>query len=271
MRKDEARLFSALLRHWRTRRGMSQLDLAVAAEVSSRHISFLETARAQPSREMVLGLAAALDVPLRDQNLLLDSAGFPPAFDEPALDGGMPPAIGQAIDRMLAQHEPFPMLVLTRNYDVRRTNEGARRVLSRMILDPDALDDPPNLLRSLMNPRLSRPFVVDWERTARLLISRMHRESLQRPSDGPLMELLKDLASYPDVPASLCQPDFSLPSDATFTVRLRRGDLDLAFLTTLTVFSAPQNVTLDELQLESYFPLDEATARACQRLAASEG
>jgi hypothetical protein len=219
---------------------------------------------------MVLMLGAALDVPLRDQNLLLDSAGFPAAFDEPALEGGMPPAIAQAIDRMLAQHEPFPMLVLNRMYDVRRTNEGARRVLSRMILEPEALDEPPNLLRALMNPRLARPFVVDWERTARVLLSRMHRESLQRPSDGPLAGLLSDLVAYPDVPASVRQPDFSLPSDATFTVRLRRGDLDLAFLTTLTVFSAPQNVTLEELKLESYFPLDEVTARACQRLAASE-
>jgi transcriptional regulator with XRE-family HTH domain len=246
---------------------MSQLDLAVTADVSSRHISFLETARAQPSREMVLVLAAALDVPLRDQNLLLDSAGFPPAFAEPAIEGGMPPAVAQAIERMLAQHEPFPMLVLNRTYDVVRTNEGAQRVLRRMVLDPDALDEPPNLLRGLMDPRLARPFVVDWERTARLLLSRMHRESLQRPSDGSMMELLKDLLSYPDVPASLRQPDFSLPSDATFTVRFRRDDLDLAFLTTLTVFSAPQNVTLDELKLESYFPLDEITARACQSLA----
>ena len=271
MRKDEARLFSALLRHWRTRRGMSQLDLAVAADVSSRHISFLETARAQPSREMVLMLAAALDVPLRDQNVLLDSAGFPAAFAEPALEGGMPPAVAQAIDRMLAQHEPFPMLVVTRMYDVLRMNDGARRVLGRVILDPGALGDAPNLLRALMDPRLARPFIVDWERTARLLLSRIHRESLQRPSDGPMAGLLEDLVAYPDVPASLRQPDFSLPSDATFTVRLRRGDLNLAFLTTLTVFNAPQNVTLDELKLESYFPLDEATARACQRLATSEG
>jgi transcriptional regulator with XRE-family HTH domain len=271
MRKDETRLFSALLRHWRTRRGMSQLDLAVAADVSSRHISFLETARAQPSREMVLVLAAALDVPLRDQNVLLDSAGFTSAFAEPPLEGGMPPPIAQAIDRMLAQHEPFPMLVLTRTYDVLRINEGARRLLSRMILDPAALPDPPNLLRALMDPRLGRPFVVDWERVARVLLARIHRESLQRPSDGPIVALLEDLMGYPDVPASLRQPDFSLPSDATFTLRLRRDDLDLAFLTTLTVFSAPQNVTLDELRLESYFPLDEATARACQRLAASEG
>jgi transcriptional regulator with XRE-family HTH domain len=249
---------------------MSQLDLAIAADVSSRHVSFLETARAQPSREMVLVLAGALDVPLRDQNVLLDSAGFPHAFPEPAFEGGMPPAVAQAIDRMMAQHEPFPMVVETRGYDVLRMNDGARRLLARMLLDPGAVGAAPNLLRALMDPRLARPFVVDWERTARLLLSRIHRESLQRPSDGPLTALIEDLVAYPDVPESLRQPDFSLPSESTFTLRMRRDDLDLAFLTTLTVFSAPQNVTLDEVKIESYFPLDDATARACERLAASE-
>jgi transcriptional regulator with XRE-family HTH domain len=270
MRKDDARLFSALLRHWRTRHGMSQLDLAVAADVSSRHISFLETGRAQPSREMVLVLAAALGVPLRDQNVLLDSAGFPPAFPEPPLGGGMPPAVEQAIERMLAHHEPFPMVVLTRTYDVLRMNAGAARLLGRLVLDPSALGTPPNLLRALMDPRLTRPFVADWERTARMLLARIHRESLQHPSDGPLVALVEDLMAYPDIPESVRQPDLSLPSDATFTLRLRRDDLELAFLTTMTVFNAPQNVTLDELRIESYFPLDDATARVCDRFAAAE-
>src|SRR5579883_2458180 len=191
MRKDAPRLFSALLRHWRTRRGLSQLDLAIAADVSSRHVSFLETGRAQPSREMVLVLAAALDVPLRDQNVLLDSAGFPPAFDEPALDGGMPHAVGLAIDRMLAHHEPFPMVVLTRTYDMLRANAAAARLLAAMVRDPAALGDPPNLMRALFDPRLARPFVGDWERTARLLLSRLHRESLARPGDDAPAALLR--------------------------------------------------------------------------------
>lgn len=242
--------------------------MGVAADVSSRHISFLETGRAQPSREMVLVLAATLDVPLRDQNVLLTSAGFPAAFDEPAIEGGLPASVAQAIDRMLAHHEPFPMVVVTRIYDVLKMNDAANRILSRLLLEPEALGPTPNLLRALMDPRLGRPFVVDWERTARQLLSRLHRESLQRPSDGPMAALLDDLLAYPEVPASFRQPDFSLPSDATFTLRMRRGDLDLAFLTTLTVFRAPQNVTLDELMLESYFPLDDATAQACERLAA---
>jgi transcriptional regulator with XRE-family HTH domain len=267
MRKDETRLFSALLRHWRTRRGMSQLDLAIAADVSSRHVSFLETGRAQPGREMVLVLAAALDVPLRDQNVLLDSAGFPPAFDEPPLDGGMAPAIGQAIDRMLAHHEPFPMAVMTRTYDLLRANAAATRMLGAMVLDPSSLGDKPNLMRALFDPRAARSFVVDWERTARSLLSRLHRESLARPSDEPLASLVAALVEYPDVPEAFRQPDFAAPSEPTFTLRMRRDDLRLAFLTTVTAFNAPQNVTLEELRIESYFPLDDATAAACEAMA----
>lgn len=267
MRKDEPRLFSALLRHWRTRRGMSQLNLAIGADVSSRHVSFLETGRAQPSREMVLVLAAALDVPLRDQNVLLGSAGFAPAFEEPSLDGGMPPAIVQTIDRMLAHHEPYPLVVMTRTYDVLKANGAAWRVLGRMVLDASALGEPPNLMRALFDPRLARPFVIEWEHSARLLLSRLHRESLARPSDEPLASLVRALLEYPDVPDTLRHPDFATPSEPTFTLRMKRDDVTLAFLTTLTSFSAPQNVTLEELRIESYFPLDEATAKACERLA----
>src|SRR5215831_6165015 len=116
MAHSEARLFPALLRHWRMRRGLSQLDLALAADVSPRHVSFLETGRAQPSREMVLRLGATLGVPLRDQNSMLRAAGFPDQFPEPRLEGGLPEGVTQAIERMLAQQEPFPMVVFDRHY-----------------------------------------------------------------------------------------------------------------------------------------------------------
>src|SRR5262252_10446325 len=125
MAHSEARLFPALLRHWRTRRGLSQLDLALAADVSPRHVSFLETGRAQPSREMVLRLGAALGVRLRDQNDMLRAAGFPDQFSEPRLEDGLPPGVAQAIERMLAQHEPFPMVLFDRNYQILRTNADA--------------------------------------------------------------------------------------------------------------------------------------------------
>jgi transcriptional regulator with XRE-family HTH domain len=267
MGRSDARLFPALLRHWRTRRGLSQLDLALAADVSPRHVSFLETGRAQPSRDMVLRLGATLAVPLRDQNALLRAAGIADAFPEPRLEDGLPDGVGQAIERMLKQHEPFPMTVLDRHYRVLRTNEGATRVLARFVADPSAMPAPLNVFALLFDPRLARPFIVDWEHVARAMTARLHREVLMRSGDADLAALLRSLFEYPNVPETWRQPDFSVPSDATLTLRLKRGDLALAFLTTLTVFNAPQNVTLEELCLESYFPLDEATTQACMRLA----
>ena len=168
---------------------------------------------------------------------------------------------------MLAHHEPFPMAVMTRTYDLLKANRAAGRLLGAMVQDPSSLGDPPNLMRALFDPRAARPFVVDWERTARALLSRLHRESLARPSDEPLASLVQALLEYPDVPESFRQPDFTAPSEPTFTLRLRRGDLQLAFLTTMTAFNAPQSVTLEELRIESYFPLDDATAATCERLA----
>jgi len=267
MPRYEARLFPALLRHWRTRRGLSQLDLALAADVSARHVSFLETGRAQPSREMVLRLGAALEVPFREQNAMLRAAAFPDEFPEPSVEGGLPPGVDQAIERMLRQHEPFPMIVLDRHYQVLRTNEGAARVFARFIADPGAMPERPNVFALLFDPRLMRPFVVGWEQVARGLTARLHREALAHPGDAGLAALVRSLFGYPDVPEAWCQPDFSIPSDPTLTLRFRRDQLELSFLTTLTVFNAPQNVTLEELSIESYFPLDDATAEHCTELA----
>ncbi|HEU4406983.1 MAG TPA: helix-turn-helix transcriptional regulator [Polyangiaceae bacterium] len=264
-----AGLFSVLLRHWRTRRGLSQLDLALAADVSSRHVSFLETGRAKPSREMVLRLGATLGVPLRDQNVMLGAAGFGAEFDQDGEGPGLPPAVEQAIGRMMRQQEPFPLVVMDRAYDVVRSNEGATRLLAAMVADPAALAPPVNAFRIVFDPRLCRPFITDWERTARLLVSRLHREALERPTDEGLAALIGSLFEYPGVPRSFRQPDFSAPSEPTLTVRMRRDDLELAFLTTLTVFNAPQSVALEDLRIESYFPLDDATERACRALAAA--
>jgi transcriptional regulator with XRE-family HTH domain len=267
MARSDERLFPALLRHWRTRRGLSQLDLALAADVSPRHVSFLETGRAQPSREMVLRLGATLAVPLRDQNAMLRAAGLPDEFPEPGLAAGLPPEIAQAIERMLTQHEPYPMTVLDRRYQVLRANHGALALLGRFIAKPEALPQPPNLMQLLFDPRLARPFVVEWERVARAMTARLHRETLARAGDAELAALLRSLFEYPDVPELWRQPDFAAPSEPTLSFRLARDDLQLGFLTTLTVFNAPQNVTLEELAIESWFPLDDATAKACARLA----
>ncbi len=269
MAKNGTRLFPALLRHWRTRRGLSQLDLAIAGDVSSRHVSFLETGRAQPSREMVLRLGATLDVPLRDQNEMLRAADFPEAFPEPSVHGELAAPIAHAIERMIAAHEPLPITLLDRGYDVLRASEGGTRLLGRFVAEPSATPARINVFALLFDPRLARPFVVDWERTARGMVARLHRETLGRGSDGARVSLLQSLFDYPGVPAAWRHPDFSEPVDPVLTLRLRRGNLELAFLTTMTAFSAPGNVTLDELRIETYFPLDGSTERACAEIARS--
>ena len=266
MRRQPSSLFPALLRHWRTRRGLSQLDLALAADVSPRHVSFLETGRAQPSGEMILRLAAALSVPLRDQNALLAAAGFPAVFEEPRPDDGLSGPVGAVVDRMLAQQEPFPMIVVNRRYDILRANRGATALLGRFLAEPGAAAPPLNAFQLCFDPRLARRFVVDWERLARALLARLHRETLERPGDEELAALLRALLEHEGVPAAWQSPDLSMPSEPCLTIRLRRDGLELAFLATVTVFSAPQNVTMDELRLESWFPLDDATRAACASL-----
>ncbi|WP_394826031.1 helix-turn-helix domain-containing protein [Pendulispora albinea] len=261
--RSEAGLFSAVLRHWRSRHGWSQLDLALAANVSARHISFLETGRAQPSREMVLRLGETFDLSLRDRNAMLRAAGFEHAFDEPAFDGGLPPPLAHALERMCAQQEPYPLIVLNRHYDVLHTNQSAARMFLHVMKQ---LPTSVNMMRLLFDPAV-RDLVVDWERVARELLSRLHRELLNRPNDAGLATLLQSLLALPEVPKEWRQPDLSTSSEPTLIFRVRYQDLELAFLTTVTIFNAPQNVLLDEIVIESYFPFDDPTKEACIRLA----
>ena len=270
-RNDKAGLFPALLKYWRGRRGMSQLDLALTADVSSRHVSFMETGRAQPSEQMILRLGAALDVPLREQNQMLRASGFDPIFEEPGLGGLEQPGVAMALERMLAQQEPYPMVVMTPQYDVLRTNGAADRMLLTLVSDPSAITPPLNALTALFDPRLIRPYVRHWDRVARGLLSRLHREVLHRPEDERLAAILEEVLGFPGVPDEWRQPNLEIGTEAVFTIRLKRGERELGFLTTMTVFNAPQNVTLEELRIESYFPLDDATERYCRDAATAAG
>src|SRR5262249_30171438 len=144
--------------------------------------------------------------------------------------------------------------------------DAARRVFTRLTLDPSRVSSRPNVFHGLFDPQLSRSFVVSWKEKAQQLLSRLHLEALERAHDEALSGLVRQLFEYPDVPEAWRQPDLGTPPGATFSIRFRRDTLELGFLTTVTVFAVPGNVTLDELRLESYFPLDDATARACQRL-----
>ena len=266
--KRESSLFQALLRHQRGRHGMSQLDLSVAAEVSCRHISFLETGRAHPSREMVLRLAAALGLGLRDANQLLQAAGLPRAFPESRSGEAWPPTIERVITRMLAQQEPYPMAVLNARYDLLRANQSASDLLMRFVHDPAALSEPINALHMVFHPQLMRPYVEDWPEVARNVLTRLQRDALSRPSDDAILELVHELCAYPGVPEDWRQPALDLPLTPALEVGMKRDGLRVRFLTTLTVFNAPLDVGLEDLRLESYFPADDATEAVCRQLAA---
>lgn len=264
-----SRLFPVLLSHWRKRRGLSQLDLAVEAEVSARHVSFLETGRAQPSAEMILRLLSVLRVPLRAQNEALRAAGFPARFPEPG-PNDIPPAIDAALTKMMEQQEPYPLTVLSGDLTILRSNRAADRLFAAFIAKPEELPPVRDMFTLLFDDRFMRPFVVDWESQARGMVSRLHREHLDRGgNDDRLGALLDRVLSYPGVPPSWRHPDPTAEIAPTQTARLARNDLRVGFLITITIFSAPQQVTLEELRVESCFPLDDETRRVCERLASS--
>jgi len=236
----------------------------VAADVSSRHISFLETGRSRPSRQMVLQLGSALGLALRDQNALLVAADFEEAYATPSVDEALAGPIGDAVTRMMAQHEPYPMVLMDRLYTVLRANTPAMRMVTDFLAEPEALVWPFNTFDVLFDPRLARPFVVGWPVFARALLSRMQQEALRRPNDAALAAMVERMFTYPDVPADFRTPDFSQDSPAVFTLSLKRDQLEVSFLTMATQFSAPQSVMLEELIIESYFPVDDTSDAYCR-------
>jgi len=265
------RVFAALLKYWRGQGGMSQLDLSLVAEVSARHISFLETGRSQPSVEMVLVLADALGVAMRDTNELLRAAGFAARYPEPTIDALLAGALGDAVDVMLRHHEPFPMMVVDRLYNVVRTNRAGVALLAFADVEL-ATDDAGhglakdlNVLRLLFDPA-TRDMIGDWSQTAGTILRRFQREVFHRPHDQEMAQLLQDLIDAPGVPDNWRQPDLAETDEPMLGVTFQTGDITLNFLTTITEFNAPQNVTLEELRIESYFPLDDETRTLCAQL-----
>lgn len=234
---------------------MSQLDLGSTAEVSPRHISFLETGRSQPSVEMVSLLAETLDVPLRDRNELLRGAGFDARYPEPEISDLLDGPLGQAMAMMLEHHEPFPMMVFDRLYNVVSTNRGGALFLAMA-----GLPDPhgANLMRLLFEPNV-REILINWEDVAGDILRRIQRESLHRPNDEALIELLAELLEQPGIPNDWRTPNLLDTSDPMILLRAAVGDVELAFLATVTVFNAPSNVTLEELKIESYLPMNDET------------
>jgi transcriptional regulator with XRE-family HTH domain len=254
------------LRDWRQRRRMSQLDLALEAEISTRHLSFMETGRAHPSRDMVLRLAERLDVPLRERNTLLVAAGFAPVFPQRSLDDPALTEARKAVDLILKGHEPFPALVVDRGWNLVAANRMVGPLMSGA--DPDLLQAPINVLRLTLHPRGLAPQIANLDAWRAHILERLRREAAITADKG-LADLLTELRAYPTSNPLRARAPSDEFSGIAIPFQFRRGDQVLSFLSTTTIFGTPVDVTLSELTLETFFPADAATAAALHALAAA--
>jgi transcriptional regulator with XRE-family HTH domain len=252
--------FGEHLREWRQRRRMSQLDLAVDAEISSRHLSFVETGRSQPSREMVLHLAERLDVPLRERNILLAAAGYAPVFSERSLDDPALEGARRAVDLVLEGHEPFPALAIDRHWTLIASNAAVAPLLVGVAA---ALLKPPvNVLRLSLHPDGLAPRIANLPEWRAHLLDRVRRQ-VEISADPILVDLLAEFRSYP-VPRPHLSSAASSYGGIVVPFRLVTEAGVLSFFSTTTVFGTPIDITLSELAIESFFPADAATGKALQ-------
>jgi len=255
-----------LIQHWRHVRRKSQLALALEAGVSARHLGFLEVGRSRPSREMVLLLADALDVPLRERNTLLVAAGFAPVYRETGLTA---PELGhahKALRLILDHHEPFPAVVMDPYWNLILTNRGADRFFERLLPAPPP--GPPNVVRLMFDPRGLRPFVANWEETAGALLRRVHREALGGAPDEATERLLEEVLAYPDVPRRWRSPEsLGLTPPPLVAIQFRKDDLAMDWFSTVTTLGTPQDITLQEMRIECFFPANAETEAAAHALA----
>jgi transcriptional regulator with XRE-family HTH domain len=251
------------LRSWRQRRRMSQLDLACEADISTRHVSFLETGRARPSRDMVLHLAERLDVPLRERNVLLVAAGFAPVFAERPLDDPALTVAREAVELVLAAHEPYPAIAVDRHWTLVASNKASSRVFGE--ISPELAQPPVNVLRTALHPDGLAKRTVNFAEWRDHLLAGLRRQ-VEVTADPVLVALQDELLRYPAPRSSPPQP---APNPAVaIPLRLMTNGSVLSFLSTITVFGTPVDITLSELAIETFLPADRETADALRRMAA---
>jgi transcriptional regulator with XRE-family HTH domain len=246
-----------LLREWRQRRRLSQLDLAIAANVSSRHLSFVETGRAKPSSDMIMHLAEHLEVPLRDRNALLLAGGYAPAYPERGLDEPELKAIRQALRRVLEGHEPYPAVVVNRWWELVDANTGIALFTSGV--KPELLEPPVNVLRLSLHPDGMAPRIANLPEWRAHLLARLHRQA-EATGDQRLTSLHDELEAYPGG-----QSQAPNPADVVVPLRYRAGTEELSFISITAMVGTPMDVTVAELAIESFYPADETTAAALSR------
>lgn len=251
-----------LLRTWRERRRLTQLDLALQAEVSTRHLSFVETGRALPSREMILHLADQLDVPLRERNQLLLAAGYAPVYAQRIFDAPELGAVRTAVRRILSAHEPNPAVVVDRHWNVVDANSGLSLFTEHVALE--FLAPPVNVMRLSLHPRGAAPHIVNLNQWRSHLLGRLRREIAQT-ADAELAQLYVEVREYQ--PDGLDEVEIPGPDEVVVPLRFRAGDQEFVFFSTVAAFGTPLDITIAELAIELFFPADAATADALRRRA----
>jgi transcriptional regulator with XRE-family HTH domain len=266
IRRAAPRPFGDYLRQWRQHRRLSQLDLAQEAEISTRHLSFVETGRSLPSREMVLRLAERLDIPRRERKALLVAAGYAPMYRERPLDDPALAAARQAVELILKSHEPYPALAVDRHWNLVAANSMLPHLLAGA--DPSLLQGQVNVLRLSLHPQGLAPRIVNLAQWRRHLLERL-RQQIQATGDGMLAALMDELRGYPvpDGADELHMEGEHLGVVMPFRFRTRFGVL--SFISTTTIFGTPVDVTLQELAMETFFPADAQTGDVLRRLMSS--
>jgi transcriptional regulator with XRE-family HTH domain len=251
-----------LLREWRLRRRMSQLLLATEADISTRHLSFVESGRALPSREMVMHLAERLEVPLRERNALLMAAGYAPLYRERALDDPQLAAAREAVELVLRGHEPYPALAVDRHWNI----VAANAALAPLVGDasPALLAAPVNALRLSLHPEGVAPRIVNWHAWRAHLLARLQRQ-IEASGDPALAALHDELAAYPAPPHARLAASEPAQNLIAVPLRVRTALGELSFYSTTTVFGTPVDITLSELAIEAFFPADAQTAHALRK------
>jgi transcriptional regulator with XRE-family HTH domain len=251
--------FGRLLHHWRRVRRKSQLALALDADISARHLSFVESGRAKPSRDMVMKLANALNLPFREGNALLNAAGFAHAYRETGLSQPELAQTQKAIQLIFQHQEPYPAVVMDRHWNLIDSNNSAKSLFG-LLLSDSKTPGPPNVLRLMFHPDGLRPWVANWNAVARSLIQRVHREAVGGLPDQKTLSLLEEMKSYAGVSDVVQTPDFTAPITPIQAIQFRKGTLAVDFFSAVTTLGTPLDVTLQEIRIECFFPADEQTA-----------
>jgi transcriptional regulator with XRE-family HTH domain len=257
----------ALIRSWRHQRGVSQLHLALAASVSARHISFIENGRSRPSRDMIVNLSETLEIPLRERNRILEAAGFASLYRHTALDAPELEHIRTVIDLILDNQLPAGAVAVDWNWNVLRANPAMVLVAARFAEPALLAETPQNLMRLVFAPGGLHEWIVNWDEVGPIMIARIRREAEHEGKDEA-RALLDELLAQPGVEPSWSRTDCDTPPPLLIPLHLRRDDFELRLFSTITTLGTPQDVTLQELRIESFYPMDAQTEAALVTLCA---